>query len=132
YHNHFTEFVALDGQGGSDYHATAFDVLCERTDPRYVALQMDVCWATRGGGDPAGIIRKFPTRFRMLHIKDITGPPAWEQTDLGKGSIDFAKILRADLDAKHVVEHVFVEHDQPKDPMLFAKNAYDYLSKLEY
>jgi len=27
---------------------------------------------------------------------------------------------------------VYVEHDEPADPMVFAKQAFDYLSKLEY
>jgi sugar phosphate isomerase/epimerase len=125
YHNHYTEFNVVDG-------TSPFEILLTRTDPRYVAIQMDVCWTVRGGGDPSAWITRFPTRFAMLHIKDMTAGPEFKQTELGKGSIDFAKILRTDLDQKHAVKHVFVEHDQPADPMVFAKNAYDYLSKLEY
>jgi sugar phosphate isomerase/epimerase len=125
YHNHYSELAVLDG-------TSVFEILLTRTDPRYFAMQMDVCWTVRGGGDPSAWIAKYPARFAMLHIKDITAGPEWKQTDLGKGSIDFAKILRTDLDLKHTVQHVFVEHDQPADPMLFAKNAFDYLSALEY
>lgn len=125
YHNHYSELAAMDG-------TSIFEILLTRTDPRYFAMQMDVCWTVRGGGDPVVWIKRFPTRFAMLHIKDITPGPEWKQVDLGKGSIDFAKILRADQDLNHAVQHVFVEHDQPADPMVFAKNAYDYLSQLEY
>lgn len=125
YHNHYTEFAAVGG-------TTPFEVLLTRTDPKYVSFQMDVCWATRGGADPRALIRKYPSRFVMLHIKDITPAPEWRQTDLGEGSIDFAGILREDASGKNVVKHVFVEHDQPADPMLFAKKSFDFLSKLEY
>lgn len=122
YHNHYTEFAATEG-------TTAFDILLTRTDPKYVAFEMDVCWATRGGADPIALMRKYPGRFVMLHIKDITKGPEWKQTDLGEGSIDFAAILREDAS---VMQHVFVEHDQPADPMAFAKKSFDYLSRLEY
>ena len=125
YHNHYTEFATING-------TSPFEILLTRTDPRYVSFQMDVCWATRGGADPKALIRKFPSRFVMLHIKDITGAPEWKQMDLGRGTIDFAGILREDASLNHIVKHTFVEHDQPADPMDFAKSAYNYLSKLEY
>lgn len=125
YHNHYTEFATVDG-------TSPFEILLTRTDPKLVAFQMDVFWAARGGADPQALIRKYPDRFVMLHIKDSSGAPTHNQVDLGAGTIDFAGILRQDATLKHVVKHVFVEHDQPADPMLFAKKAYDYLSKLEY
>jgi sugar phosphate isomerase/epimerase len=125
YHNHYTEFTAVDGQ-------RPIDVLLANTDPKLVSFEMDVFWVTRGGGDPRALIRQHPTRFTMLHIKDSSGPPEHNQVDVGAGKIDFAGILKEDLAQKHVVQHVFVEHDQPVDPMLFAKEAYDYLSAMEY
>jgi sugar phosphate isomerase/epimerase len=125
YHNHYTEFRPIDG-------TSAWEILLTRTDPRYFTLQMDVCWAVRGGADPRALIRKYPSRFSMLHIKDLTAAPEFKQVDLGAGTIDFAGILREDADLQHVVKHVFVEHDEPADPMVFAKSAFDYLSKLEY
>ncbi len=125
YHNHYTEFTVIDG-------TSPFEILLSRTDPTYVSIQMDVCWAVRGGADPSAWIARYPTRFSMLHIKDMTAAPDYTQVDLGKGSIDFAKVLRTDLNLQRAVQHVFVEHDQPADPMLFAKSAFDYLSQLEY
>jgi sugar phosphate isomerase/epimerase len=125
YHNHYTEFTVIDG-------TSPFEILVTRTDPRYFTLQLDVCWAVRGGADPSAWIAKYPTRFSSLHIKDMTAAPEFKQTELGEGSIDFAKVLRTDLDLGRTVQHVFVEHDQPADPMLFAKNAFVYLSALEY
>ena len=125
YHNHYTEFAPIDGQ-------VPYDLLVESTDPRFVSFQMDVFWTTRGGGDPRAYIRRFPDRFVMLHIKDSSGLPAQNQVDVGTGTIDFASILREDAAQKHVVKHVYVEHDEPADPMLFAKKAFDYLSVMEY
>ena len=125
YHNHYTEFAAIDGQ-------LPFDVLLANTDAKLVSFQMDVFWVIRGGGDPRALIRQHPTRFPMLHIKDSGGAPEHNQVDVGAGKIDFAGILREDLAQQHVVQHVFVEHDQPADPMLFSKKAYDYLSAMEY
>lgn len=125
YHNHYTEFTPIDGQ-------VPYDLLLASTDPRFVSFQMDVFWTMRGGRDPREYIRQYPERFVMLHIKDSSGAPEHRQVDLGAGTIDFAAVLREDADLKHAVRHVYVEHDEPADPMLFAKSAYDYLSTLEY
>jgi sugar phosphate isomerase/epimerase len=125
YHNHDFEFNRVND-------VLPFDLLLAETDPNLVSFQMDVYWTTRAGGDPLAYIRKYPTRFTMLHIKDSAGPPKHDQTDVGSGTIDFARILRLDASQSSSVKHVFIEHDQPPDPMAFARNSYDYLSKLEY
>ena len=125
YHNHNVEFAAVEGQ-------RPFDVLLANTDPELVSFQMDVFWVTRGGGDPLALIRQHPARFTTLHVKDSSGPPAHNQVDVGGGTIDFAAILREDAALQHTVKHAFVEHDQPADPMAFAKTSFDYLSKMEY
>lgn len=125
YHNHYSEFAPIDGQ-------VPYDLLVASTDPKSVFFQLDVCWMVRGGGDPKAYMRRFPDRFAMLHIKDLGPAPAYRQVDLGAGTIDFAGILRQDLELKHLVKHVYVEHDEPADPMLFARKAYDYMSALEY
>jgi sugar phosphate isomerase/epimerase len=125
YHNHGSELRAMEG-------TSALEILLTRADPKYVAMQMDVFWTVSGGGDPMALFRRFPDRFVMLHIKDSSGGPNHTQVDVGAGTIDFAAILALDASQKGSVKHVFVEHDQPADPMLFAKSAFEYLSKLEY
>jgi sugar phosphate isomerase/epimerase len=125
YHNHDFEFKPVEGM-------VPLDVLLERTDPSLVSFEMDVYWVTFAGADPKAYLDRYPTRFAMLHIKDSAGGLKKEQTDVGSGTIDFASILRLGFDSKHAVKHVFVEHDQPPDPMAFAKNSFDYLSKLEF
>ena len=44
--------------------------MLENTDPNYVFFQMDVYWACMGRAYPVEYFRKYPGRFRMLHIKD--------------------------------------------------------------
>jgi sugar phosphate isomerase/epimerase len=125
YHNHDFEFKRTDG-------LVPFDILLAETDPALVSFEMDIYWVTMAGGDPRAYFRQYPTRFSMVHVKDSAGPPNHAQTDVGSGTINFASILGLDADQKHSVKHAFVEHDQPPDPMAFAKKSFDYLSKLEY
>jgi sugar phosphate isomerase/epimerase len=125
YHNHDFEFKRVEG-------LVPLDILLAETDPALVDFEMDVYWTVRGGADPLAYFRQHPTRFPLLHIKDSAGPPDHAQTDVGKGTIDFASILRLDAAQRTVVKHAFIEHDQPANPFAFAKNSFDSLSRLEY
>ncbi len=125
YHNHDFEFQQVEGD-------TPLETLLARTRPDQVAFELDIYWMVRTGQDPLTWIRRHPTRFSMLHVKDSSGPPQYAMVDVGAGTIDFAAILRQDAQQRAAVNHVFVEHDQPADPLGFAKRSYEYLSKLEY
>jgi len=65
YHNHHMEFATIAGtdQMYEDY-------LITNTDPDKVIFQMDVYWVTQGGQDPVAYLKKYPNRFKLLHIKD--------------------------------------------------------------
>jgi sugar phosphate isomerase/epimerase len=65
YHNHHMEFakVAKTDQYYEDF-------LIANTDPDKVLFQLDVYWTTIGGQDPVAYIKKYPTRIKLLHIKD--------------------------------------------------------------
>lgn len=125
YHNHEFEFAPTDGQ-------IPLDILLDATDPSLVFFEMDVYWVTFAGADPLAYLRRYPTRFPMLHIKDSAGPPNHAQTDVGAGTIDFASVLRLDASQRSAVRHAFIEADRAPDPMAFAKKSFDYLSALEY
>lgn len=125
YHNHDFEFNRVEG-------IVPFDLLLAETDPALVQYEMDVYWVTKAGGSPLDYIRKHPTRFSMLHIKDSAGAPDHRMVDVGAGSIDFAAILRLDASQRGAIRHVFVEHDSPADPLAFAQRSFDHLSRLEY
>jgi hypothetical protein len=50
--------------------------------------------------------------------------------DVGAGTIDFKRILAEGQRAG--VRHVFVEHDNPADPLASIATSYQYLSNLAF
>jgi len=65
YHNHNMEFENIPGT-----EQKIEDFLIANTDPDKVFFQMDVYWVTQGGADPVTYLKKYPQRFKVLHIKD--------------------------------------------------------------
>jgi sugar phosphate isomerase/epimerase len=65
YHNHNSEFATLAGT-----NQLYEDFLIANTDPDKVFFQLDVYWIMVGGQDPVAYLKKYPTRFKVLHIKD--------------------------------------------------------------
>lgn len=65
YHNHNMEFATVPGT-----NQLYEDFLIANTDPSKVFFQMDVYWITVGGQDPVTYLKKYPDRFKVLHIKD--------------------------------------------------------------
>lgn len=122
YHNHDFEFAPIDG-------TVPYDLLLAETDPGLVQLEVDLYWMTRGGRDPVDYFARYPGRTRLLHVKDSAGPPAHRMVDVGRGVIDFPRILARREQAG--VRHLFVEHDQPADPFATIRASYRYLKGLE-
>jgi sugar phosphate isomerase/epimerase len=116
YHNHDYEFRPVDGR-------TPFDTLLDDTDPRLVKFELDLFWAMKGGADPFGLFARWPKRFRLVHAKDISADG--RETDVGDGVIDWAAIVAKRKQAG--IEHVFVERDEPPDPVWSATASYQYL-----
>jgi len=123
YHNHESELAPIDG-------LRPYDVLLDRTDPALVAMEMDVYWLVKGGGDPLAYFAKYPGRFRMLHVKDMDGTPARGMVDVGKGVIDWKGLFAQSEQAG--VQHYFVEHDYARDPFASIAASCDYLKKLRF
>ena len=72
-HNHTNEFDKKYVDNGVLKYA--WDIMIERTDPRYVAFQVDAFWSTDAFDDPSGaataaFINKYPTRVKLMHVKD--------------------------------------------------------------
>lgn len=63
YHNHSHEFRKVEGE-------TMLDYMIQHTDPAYVFFQMDVYWAVIGDAAPVEYFKKYPGRFKVLHVKD--------------------------------------------------------------
>lgn len=124
YHHHDFDFAPLEGK-------VPYDLVLAETDPRLLGLQMDVYWFTRGGRDPVAELRRLRDRVASLHLKDMDGTPARGITTVGRGSIDFARVLRAATDVG--VRHFFTEEDNPPPPALAAaRAAYEYLRQLDF
>lgn len=135
YHNHNFEFRKIGD-------TTGYDEFLHLTDPELVALQMDVGWVTVAGHDPIAYLKKFPGRYRSLHIKDfkkgfaptttLMGDPATAPvpTELGRGGIDYTTIL--DAAPKDVILYVEQEPPFKEMPALAAmKVDFDYLHNLK-
>ncbi len=85
YHNHDFEFVE-DSDG-----IVPIDYLLENCNPELVNFQMDLFWVTKAGADPLTYFDKYPGRFKIWHVKDMDEQGRF--APVGKGTIDFAKIL---------------------------------------
>ncbi len=128
-HNHNFEFRPIDGKIG-------YDELLRSTDPDLVKFELDCGWMSAAGHNPAAYLKKFPHRYRLLHIKDFkpTAAPSVsldskpEAAELGRGHVDYKPIFAA---AKHSdVEWFYVEQEPPfvHTPALEAiRINYEYL-----
>jgi sugar phosphate isomerase/epimerase len=124
YHNHGFEFVPLGKE-------TIFDYIVKNTNPDYVSFEMDILWVFHPGQDPAKLLKKYPDRFRLMHVKDLkkgvahdlTGqtPPENDIT-LGTGQLNLPKILKAAQKTK--IKYFYIEDENPKAaeqvPLSFA------------
>ena len=111
---------------GFEFHpspqGTLFDLLAERTDPATVQFQADVFWIAWPGQDPVQLLRRYPTRFLLAHLKDLrkgsrvgnlTGrAPEEASVALGAGRIDFPAVLRAAKDIG--VKRYYIEDEAPE------------------
>ena len=123
YHNHDFEFETFGGP------EPAYFAFVEHLDPDLVVLELDLYWAVAAGYDPVAIFERFPGRFPLWHVKDGTRTPGgFPQTDVGAGSIDFARIFAASGAAG--LRHAFVEADNPPDPLAFAQASIDHVESL--
>lgn len=132
YHNHNMEFEKMpDGTPG-------YDLLVKQTDADLVKFEIDCGWMTVAGANPVEYFKKYPGRFKMLHIKDfqpLAGNGKGDEgvrpkgTDLGTGFVKYGPIFAG---AKGVgIEHIFAEQEQPfaVSQMDSAKVDYAYIAK---
>lgn len=122
YHNHWAEFAELEG-------ATVMDKILANTDPVNVFMEPDICWLTRGGQNPADFIRKYGSRIRQIHFKDIVVPDDPSTTAvLGTGIVDLAGAAAA---AKEInAQWLTYEQDNSSDPFQCAADSLKTLRNL--
>jgi len=130
YHTHGTEFdPSPDG--------TRFDTLAKLTDPRFVSYEMDIFWIVYGFQDPAQLLRRYPGRFPLMHVKDIRkgtvlgGSPADVREDesvaLGAGIVDVRSALLAAQ--TYGVKHFYLE-DEAVEPVEQIRQSLRYIAAL--
>lgn len=135
-HNHQVEFRTKYVDPDTGETKTAWQILVENTDPRYVAFQLDVLWATDGGADPVDLLQRYGDRIFSLHVKDgikVADPANATPVPMGEGEMVFEPILRA---AEDNVRLYIYEQDPPFgdpsfDPFRSAQKGWDYLSTIE-
>lgn len=111
YHNHGYEFQPYED-------GTLFDYLVKNTNPEYVSFEMDILWAQHGGADPVALLKKYPNRWKLMHLKDLKkgikgdltgGTPPENDVVLGQGQVNIPEILK--IAKKNGVKHYFIEDE---------------------
>jgi sugar phosphate isomerase/epimerase len=113
YHAHGYEF-------GPYKDGTLFDYMASKMNPAYANFEMDVFWVKHPGQDPVALLKKYPGRFKMMHLKDRRpGTPntqdghAPDETNvvLGAGDVGIAAIMK--LAKQYGVKYYFIEDESP-------------------
>ena len=116
YHPHGYEFREYaEGKG------TLFQYMMDKTNPEYVNYQMDVFWIKNPGQDPVALLKKYPTRWKMLHLKDRrigtqNNPNGRQDVEtnvvLGTGDVGIGEVMKT---AKELgIKHYFIEDESSR------------------
>ena len=138
YHNHQFEFLDLgDGQ-------TGMDVLLSETDADLVAFELDMFWAALAQINIPALLTSNAGRFRLCHIKDMSGDPAALMAsgdygkivnelmvNVGEGSLPFESYFA--LNDVSGMEYFIAEHDSPSKPYWDAiQTSYDAIHAMRF
>jgi sugar phosphate isomerase/epimerase len=111
YHPHGYEFRPYEG-------GTLFDLMAKKMDPKYANFEMDVFWVKHPGQDPVALLKKYPKRFPLMHLKDRKPGTEGNQFGtadddtnvvLGYGDVGIAAIMKEAR--KQGVKHFFIEDE---------------------
>jgi sugar phosphate isomerase/epimerase len=130
YHPHGYEFKPYN-------EGTLFDHLMTKLDQRYVYLELDVFWIKQAGQDPLALLKKYSSRFVLVHLKDRkigtkdsnNGNGDLESNVvLGTGDVGIADIMR---EAKRLgIKHYFIEDESSNAEEQLPKSL-AYLKSLQ-
>jgi sugar phosphate isomerase/epimerase len=114
YHPHGYEFRPYE-------NGTLFDYMVKNTNPEYFNFEMDVFWVKHPGQDPVALLKKYPNRFLLMHLKDRRhGTPGNQDGHadvesnvvLGTGDVGMAEVIK---EAKRIgVKHYFIEDESSR------------------
>jgi sugar phosphate isomerase/epimerase len=119
YHNHDFEFETLDG-------TRPYDLILGETDPSLVKLELDWFWTAFARVDTKALMRANPDRYKLFHVKDMNVQR--EMTDPGQGTLPFSDLLA--LAGEIGGEHLYVERDNPVDPLQTARQGFEHITSL--
>ncbi|MEM9141391.1 MAG: sugar phosphate isomerase/epimerase [Bacteroidota bacterium] len=128
YHPHGYEFRPWkDG--------TLFDYMAQNA--KDFTFELDIYWAQHGGEDPLALMKKYPDKFTLLHLKDMEHGVKGNNTGhedvetnvvLGQGQLDIAGIV---AEAKKLgMEYLFIE-DESSRVVEQVPQSLAYLERLE-
>lgn len=115
YHAHGFEFAP--GTAGR----TLFDMIVAQTDPKAVKFELDIFWAHHGSANPVALLKQYPDRFVLTHMKDMkrgtkkdfTGhAPDDSSVALGTGEVDVKGVVEAARGT--AVEWHIIEEESPE------------------
>ena len=128
YHAHGYEFRPYK-------NGTLFDYMMQNATD--FTFEMDVFWVQHGGEDPLALMKKYPSKVTLLHLKDmkkgVKGNDTGHEDDetnvvLGTGQVDIAGVV---AEAKKLgVEYFFIE-DESLNVVKQVPQSLEYLRGLE-
>lgn len=133
YHAHGYEFRTYEGGKG-----TMFEYMMDNTNPAYVNFQMDVFWMKNPGQDPVALLKKYPTRWKSLHLKDrrigsqnnLNGRQDKEtNVVLGTGDVGIEKVMKTAV--KLGIKHYFIE-DESSRALVQVPQHIAFLKSIKY
>lgn len=130
YHPHGFEFRPYQ-------KGTLFDYMVKEINPAYANFEMDVFWVRHPGQDPVALLKKYPGRFKLMHLKDRKPGTEGNQNGhadvetnvvLGSGDVGIAGIMK--VASKSGVRHFFIE-DESSRSMTQVPQSLAYLKSLK-
>ena len=110
----------------------------QKTDPDLVKYEMDVMWTVFPGQDPVKLLKKYPNRWVLMHLKDLAkgvegnlsgGTDVKNDVVLGTGQTDYPALLKA---AQEVgIKHYFIEDESP-DILTQVPQSLKFLAEVEF
>ena len=114
YHPHGYEFRPYNNE-------TLFDYLTKNLNPTYANYEMDVFWIKHPGQDPLALLRKYPNRFKLMHLKDRKPGTVGNQNGqadvesnvvLGEGDVGLADLIKEARKLK--IRYLFIEDESSR------------------
>ena len=134
YHNHNFEFsTKLNNQ-------KVFDIMVKHTDPLLVAQQLDIGNMYGAGGRALEIVKQYPGRFELMHVKDEIKTATkgemedgYESSVLGKGVVGVKEVIDQGRKTGGTI-HFVVEQEsyQQLTPLQSMKADFDMMRQWGY